>query len=193
MGAGRALRRRRWIWRSCAGARAGGRAGRGRAHGERSGRDDPLPAGGLAGAARAAGDAGRRGAPGAPAAGGDARSRRPPTAKRGAWSGARTRATTVTRTHAYACVTGSGWRCGRCTRRPRRTCCGPRSCCARRPSCWTALVADTLEGRQSVAVARLEELETALARLVVVSLAEAGRGHLRAPGGRSRGGDPRAG
>jgi hypothetical protein len=39
-----------------------------------------------------------------------------------------------------------------------------------------ALVADTLKGSQSVEVARLEELETALARQVVVSLAEAAAG-----------------
>ena len=44
------------------------RARRGRAHGERPGRDDPLPAGGLAGAPRAAGDEGRGGATGAPIA-----------------------------------------------------------------------------------------------------------------------------
>jgi tRNA(Ile)-lysidine synthase len=39
-----------------------------------------------------------------------------------------------------------------------------------------ALVADTLKGSQSVEVSRLEELETALARQVVVSLAEAAAG-----------------
>lgn len=38
------------------------------------------------------------------------------------------------------------------------------------------LVADTLEGGRSIALARLGELETALARLVVVSLAEAAAG-----------------
>ena len=38
------------------------------------------------------------------------------------------------------------------------------------------LVADTLEGRQSIALARLEELKRALARLVVVSLAEQAAG-----------------
>ena len=41
--------------------RARGRARRGRAHGQRPGRDDPLPAGGLAGAPRAAGDGAEEG------------------------------------------------------------------------------------------------------------------------------------
>ena len=49
------------------------RADRDRAHRQRPGRDDPLPAGGLAGTARAAGDARARGPPGPPAAGGHAR------------------------------------------------------------------------------------------------------------------------
>ena len=55
------------------------------------------------------------------------------------------------------------------------------------------LVADTLEGSRSIAVARLEELAAGAGAAGRGEPGRAGGGHLRAPGGRSRGGDPGAG
>ena len=45
-------------------------------------------------------------------------------------------------------------------------------CCARRPSCSTSSSRAELGGGEAIALARLAELPAALARLVVVRLAE---------------------
>ena len=68
----------------------------------------------------------------------------------------------------------SGWcrRCARCTRRRRPTCCARLRCCARRPSCSTGSSPRSSPGARSIAIARLRELPAALARMVVVRLAE---------------------
>ena len=93
---------------------------------------------------------------------------------------------------ARACVTGCCRRCARCTRRPRRTCCGPPRCCARRPSCSTSSSPTSSPGGGAIALARLRELPAALARLVVVRLAEEAAGTYVPQAGERVRGDPRA-
>ena len=163
------------------GKTAGGRTGRAcgdGAHGERPGRDDPVPVGGLAGSTRAAGDVRARGVARAAAAGGDARADGRVLRSAAGCSGAKMRATTTFSTRACACASCSCRRCARCIPRRRRTCGARRSCCARRPICSTGLVASELGGRDSIALARLGELHPALARLIVVRLAEDAAGEL---------------
>ena len=127
-------------------ARRAGRARRDRAHGQRPGRDDPVSPGGLAGTARAAGDGAARAAAREAAAGGDARAdgRVLPGAGLGVARRREQRGRAVracARAQAAACRP-----CAPCTPRPRRACCGPPSCCARRPSCWTGSCATSWPG-----------------------------------------------
>ena len=144
VGARRALRA---AARAARGAR---RAARRRAHGHRPGRDDPLPAGRLAGAARAAGHGRARDGPARPPAARRARASETARLLRGARAGlARGRdATTTAPTRATACATGCCRRCARShpAAEAQRRCAPPR-CCARRPRCSTSVVADVLAGR----------------------------------------------
>ena len=89
-----------------------------------------------------------RGATGPPAARRHARADEGVLRSEGIAAGARTRATTATRTRAYASDMDSARRCGRCTRRPRRTCCGPRSLLREETELLDGLVAETLAGER---------------------------------------------
>ena len=114
-------------------------------------------------------------------------SRRPPTAASAGCAGARTRATSLTRTRAPASAAElvPALR-ERPSRRPRRTCWRwPRSC-ATRPTCSTALVDEVLQAAgASCRSPALRELPAALARLVVQRLAD-GRSGAPAPGAARR-------
>ena len=153
-------------------ATAGAARDRHRPHRHRPGRDDPLPPRRLARQARAAGDVAARGSPRAPAAGAHARADRRLLPRARACRGGRTRATTASSTRVRACATVCCRRSTRCTPRRGRTCCAPPGCCARRPRCSTPLSTPSWAGESSIAIERLRELPAALARLVVVRLAE---------------------
>ena len=152
-------------------------ADRHRPHRQRPGRDDPLSPRRLARAARAAGDAAARGAPRAAAARAHARADRRLLPRAGpALARGREQRQRALRARARA-PRGCCRRCARCTRRPRPTCCAPPSCCARRPSCSTALVdAELAGGREHRDRAPARSCPPALARLVVIRLAEQAAG-----------------
>ena len=123
-----------------------------RAHRHRPGRDDPLPAGRLAGPARAAGDARARGAAGPPAAGRSRASRPPPTARARGLPWREDESNDDERLRARARAPRAACRrCARSTRPPRRTCCAPRGCCARRPRCWTRSSTPSSAGGDAIA------------------------------------------
>ena len=130
-------------------AEAERRADRDRAHRLRPGRDDPLPAGRLAGQAGAAGHGGQRGAADPPAARRDARADGAPTAKRAGFSWREDESNDSERfararvRHGLRAGAARGASGGRGERAED----GAR-CCARRPSCSTGSSAAELAGRQ---------------------------------------------
>ena len=153
------------------------RADRHRAHRQRPGRDDPLPARRLARAARAARHAAPR----------DGRLIRPllgvTREQTAAYCPARglqwredesnedERYARARVRHGLAAGAARGAPGGRGQRAADRA-----RCCARRPSCSTSSSAPSSAGARSIALARLRELPAALARLVVVRLAEQAAG-----------------
>ena len=200
VGARAALRRPRLARARPRGARARGSSGgrrsrrsahRHRPHRHRPGRDDPLPPRGLARPARAAGDGAPRGPPRAPAAGAHARADRRLLPRARPDAGGRTRATTTSSTRARACATGCVPALDAVHPAARENVLRTAQLLREEAEVLDGLVDAELGGAASIAIERLRALPAALARLIVVRLAERGRRHLCAAGRRPRGGDPR--